>query len=423
MEQQTQIEIESGEQSSPFEQSMSQLLDMLDISTQKRGTHFYKATWDTEDHTRLTDVTRMTAKATGALKEERFGEFRQAQLRITENRAGEDEPTQRFVWCEVDSPQRPGTLVKLNLRALYSQYGYEVCDTKNVAKTLIDRVVTIDDCLALMSSLEGRKGDIGKGLAQKVNQFTADFLYRDLGDESLSVAEEADKLFALINHCQAFGKEVPKWVQGYLVSNLLQVISKQRVARRQLEPGEAMTILETGISEGIISNPGSMQRILGCPALYMYPYGTELLHKNLQGVGTKGPINIFGVERVKFATSYIVTRLLEAEATLPTTARDYLGTVGLRNIKERDHEELYKMMNGLVRVVDGDEAAEQFTHPRAIGSMFEHVLAKLHGENSDAAQIDFDQKSVEIVEAILEPLSMSRLGAQVLLDEAELEEW
>jgi hypothetical protein len=424
MEQPPQIETAEiiEQQPSAFEQSMEQLLGVLDTTEQKRGMYFYKATWDEQNPALLTSVARVSAKATGALKEERFGEFHQAQLRVKEEYNGFI--AERFIWCDAGLPLRPNERITLNLEALREQFGYEVCAGTNVAKDLIDHVESIDDCLTLTGSLQNRKGIfIGRELAQQVNRFTADFLYRDLGDESIDITEGSSKLFTLINQCEAFGQDVPKWVQGYLVSSLLQVISGQSSPRaKRLSADEAMTILESGIEQNVISRTGTLQRILGCPALYRYPYGTELLHKNLQATGAKGPVNIFGVDRVKFATSYIVMRLSADEAILPTPVRDYLNTVEPKNVKEKDYEELYKTMSELVCVVDGNEAAEQFFHPRAIGSMFEHVLVRLHGDKRDATQEDFDQKCVEIVEATLEPLSFNRLGARALLDEAELEE-
>lgn len=415
--------VEALEQPSAFEQSMGQLLDVLDSTEKKRGMYFYKALWDEEDPTVLVNVTQVSAKATGALKEERFGEFHQAQLRVKEECNGS--AVERLIWCEVSPPQRANERVRLNIPALREHFGYEACTGTNVARDLIERVESIDDCIKLLSLLEDREDIfIGQELAQKVNRFTADFLYRDLGDESADLAKGSSKLFTLIGQCEAFGQETPKWVQGYLASSLLQVISGQRSARTQnINPDAAMAILESGVEQGVISRPNTLQRILSCPALYRYPYGTELLYENLHAKGTNGPKNIFGVERVNFAMFYIVTLLRDCETDLPTPVKNHLNTIDLRRTKEEGYEELHKAMRELVSIVDSTEAAEQFAHPHAIGTMFEHVLEKLHGEDRDATQEEFDQKCVEIVEATLAPVLLKQIGEHALLDEAELEEW
>ena len=423
MEQPVQNErTEILEEPSAFEQSMRQLLDVLDSTEKRRGMYFYKAIWDEEDPTMLVNVARISAKATGALREERFGEFHQAQLRVKEEWASA--VGERLIWCEVNPPQRPNEQVRLNTTALRHHFGYEVCTGTNVASDLIKRVDSIDDCIKLMTLLQDKKGIfVGQELAQKVNRFTADFLYHDLKDETVDFNEGSDKLFTLISQCEAFGQEVPKWVQGYLVSSLLQVISGQRTARAQhISHEEAISIIESGVKRGVISRPNTMQRILGCTELYRHPTGTELLYENLHVKGTNGPKNIFGVERVSFTTSYIVTLLRDGESNLPAPAKNYLNTIDLRRTKEIGQEELYEIMRELVGIVDSTDAAEQYAHPHAIGNMFEHVLAKIHGDERDASQENLDQKSVEIVEAVLEPVFRRKLGTSALLDEAELEE-
>jgi hypothetical protein len=68
---------------SDYAQSTDQLLGLL--STAHNRTHYYTVSWDREVPGRVADITLMRATSTGAHREERFGQFHQAQMATGHN--------------------------------------------------------------------------------------------------------------------------------------------------------------------------------------------------------------------------------------------------------------------------------------------------------------------------------------------------
>jgi hypothetical protein len=404
-----------------YEQSMHQLFGLLDATpSQDALPRYYTVEWDEEDSTRITNVTVMTATPTGARRQERFGEFYQAQFHITERWGASDE-TQRFIWCATGA-RRHGTPIEPDLRALEQEHAYEPFHIDTVVGLLARRAQSIDDHIALARLMHSHDIRAIPELTENINKWIVQFVYGGPAHRSL----ERDSLFELLRICRSLGSEMPRWAQGNLISRLVQAASGQRIVPKgdtsqdaNQVAANAMATLEAAISQGVITDdPYNMQHILINAPLYKYPYATTLLHAELQNMTHSRRPTIFGVDRVAFAYNYIVQRFRAENTQVLAPVAAYLHTSALSGFAKKDAAELHHLLDKIVAAVDGPED----NLPPMLGGLsdaphtFAYILSRLHSRESatSEAQAQFDQQCVEVVRAILGPVMHKQLGEQAV---------
>jgi hypothetical protein len=125
---------------SDYAQSTDQLLGLL--STAHNRTHYYTVSWDREVPGRVADITLMRATSTGAHREERFGQFHQAQFAIDEVSLTDGDRAQRLIaWCRT-SPHQAGSRVRFNPAGWEGGGDYQEVSAETVIKTLAEQART-----------------------------------------------------------------------------------------------------------------------------------------------------------------------------------------------------------------------------------------------------------------------------------------
>ncbi len=418
-----------------FEESTAALLELLDTTPQRpRNPRFFRATWDAHEQRRLVGIDTMTARATGARKQELYGEFYQAQFEMTQ-RGSDDTESSEFIWIATGARRR-GMPITLHLDSLNREYGYQMLNTSNVANVLINQIETMDDCTTLLRSLKDRTGisEAWGQITEAVNGFTSDFAYRDFASlKTGNMAENVDKLFSLLEVASEYGQDVPRTTQGYLVSRLLRAVADKRLEHEseRLSSQEALDILESAFDRGVITSDHIVQRVFAFGPMYRYPSAIERMHSYLADrTHNRGPKNIVGTERTHFAATFVMTRLREEQ--LPEAVVAHMDNVRLSSEMRDSAKQNRTFLNDLLSLVARTiGSAEDVVQTTGIATTFEHVLELLHPE-ADDEQHALDQKCVEILSTVLSPSVAKKIGAKAtrtevedaaLLDADELEEW
>lgn len=420
-----------------FEESTVQLLSMLDeMPGRPTYPRYFSATWDEREPGRMTSLTNLKVRPTGARKQELYGEFYQAQFEIT-HRDQQGAESYDFIWAKTGA-QRRGESIVPDQEAFARDYGYQPLRITNVVKLLTQRVQTLDDCTYLLRSLKNRTGVsmASPYIANVVNTFTSDFAYRDFASlKADDMAENVDKLFGLLREAQAFGQDVPKSTQGFLVSRLLRAVAEKRASSDPagLNPQEALDILEAALDRDVITSPHAKQRVLAFAPIYRYPSGVERMHEYLEDPKhNKGPKNIVGVERVTFAAEFIMNRLLEEP--LPAViaekiSRTKLVIPGVQGRSEQNREIIGDLLLDAARALGARDDKLHGDPNTGTSSSFAYVLELLHPD-ADERQAAFDQKCIDIIEQVLTPPLVRKIGEKALLgedvpllDDDEREEW
>lgn len=409
-------------QRTPFEESASQLLMMLDEAPNKPADpRYYSVSWDRWKPGHMTSLTNMTVRPTGARKQELYGEFYQAQFEVTH--LGQDgSESYDFIWAETGA-QRRGNKITPNQAALARDHGYQPLNIGNVAKTLAEQIKTMDDCVYLLRSLQGRTGiAMASGyISNAVNTFTSDFTYRDFASLKIGkMTENVSKLFEMLREAQGFGQDVPKSTQGFLVSRLLRTVADKRLQSDPdcLNPQEALNILDAALDQGVITSPNIKQRVLGFAPLYRYTSAVERLHEHLEDPRhNRGPKNIVGTERTTFAVGFMMARL--REEPLPAPVVEHLAKVrlatGVVDVAEKNREILYDLLDTTARGL-GIEQVIDLTTSSGVVTTFAYILEALH-PGAGGEQRALDQKCVDIIEQALVPIVISKIGEKALLGE------
>lgn len=440
MEHQTPIPVESEasevlneRQPTVFEESTAQLLTMLDEAPNRPvNPRFFHAGWDRREPDRLVSLTTMTARPTGARKQELYGEFYQAQFEVTYCDQNGVE-SHDFIWAETGA-QRRGNPIKPNRDAFVRDYDYRPLNGGDVAKTLLDHVKNMDDCISLLRSLKGRDGISAAEpyIANLVNTFTGNFAYRGFASlKKGDVTENVHKLFELICEAQNFGQSVPKSTQSFLVSRLLRTVVDRNLQAEfdHLSPQEALDILGSALDQGVITNPHSKQRAFGYAPIYSYPSAVERLHEYLEDPDhNKGPKNVAGVERRTFTTGFVLARLRAEPAITEQLDGVKLSPVFIAGRAANDHAILTSMLSSVILSLNADERVLS-SRSSTIASTFAYALELLH-PNADEEQRVFDQKCIDIVRQALNPVITRKVGQKALqgkdvtlLDDDERESW
>lgn len=428
-------------QPTAFEESTSQLLAMLDETPYRpNNPRYYSAIWDEREAGRMTSLTSLVVKPTGARKQELYGEFYKAQFEVT-HCAQDGSESYEFIWAATGA-QRRGQKIAPNQEAFARDYGYQPLRITNVVKTLTDRARTLDDTAFLLRSLKGRTGVsmASPYIANLVNTFTGDFTYRDFAslDPSLEAGDmttNVGKLFDLLRMAQDFGQDVPKSTQGFLVSRLLRSVADRRLKSDPsgLNSQEALEILEAALDQDVITSSNIKQRVLGFTPMYRYPSAVERMHEYLQDPkNNRGPKNVVGVARATFAAGFVMARL--REEVLPAEAIKQIEKVrlatGVVDAAQQNHEILENMIVSVARTLGIEEEDIHVTNASGVAATFAYILEELHPE-ADEAQFAFDQKCVDIVEKVLmRSITYSKVGKKALqggnvtlLDDSEREDW
>jgi hypothetical protein len=411
-------------QPTAFEESASQLLTMLDKAPNRTlDPRYYSVSWDQQEPGRITSLTSLTVRATGARKQELHGEFYQAQFEVT-HRGQDGSASYDFIWAETGA-QRRGNPIIPNQAAFARDYGYQPLRITNVAKMLADRVKTMDDCTFLLRSLKDRTGIsmASSYIANTVNTFTSDFAHRDFTSlKTGDMTENVSKLFELLREAQGFGQDVPKSTQGFLVSRLLRAVANKQADSDPagLNPQEALDILGAALDQNVITSPHAKQRVFGSTPIYQYPSSVERMHEYLEDPKyNKGPKNIVGVERVTFAAGFVMARLREEQ--LPAVIAEKIAATklvppGVQDRVKQNREILGDLLLDTARALGASDNELHGDAGTGTSSTFAYVLELLHPD-ADEQQAALDQKCIEIVEQVLTPIIARKIGEKALLGE------
>jgi hypothetical protein len=419
-----------------YYQSAQQLFALLptDQAGDSASARYYKVTWDTAEPGVVNDITTMTASPTGARRQERYGLFYSAQFKVTETTSSGD-TTERFVWCYT-GPRRTRTPIEPDLPALAKTHDYQRLTPDNIVKTLTERASSIDDYLTLTRVMRQYDAQPVPSLVASINNLTYRLLYRSFDAPGESAATPSkDKIFELINTFAALNTDMPRAVQGYLISQALRTISVARMARTGAASetaDKAAVILEEAIGRGVIPDePRTMDRVFANGSIYTYPFATELVHAKLQAAPNYGSAKyVFGVKRVALAVDYIAA-VVEARSTpLSPQIDSFIRANYLSGREEGAPEHLYDLLNGLVQLVSAPQPSRRQPPAPMVHSLtdakgaFAYLLSAIGNEEgpTSEAQVAFDTKCVEVVEMVLAPLIRRRVGKPVVSSEVSEEQ-
>jgi|GEM_PF-4351970 len=392
-----------------YEQSAKQLLDLL-VTVQDESTeaYYYIATWSTEQPTHLEGVRLMTATATGARRQERWGQFHHAQFRLDES-DGITRSTQ-FIWRPT-RPQYSGEPITLDEQGLTEEFAYKRLTPDNIAQTLSARTESIDDSIALVRLMEHHGVTSSLHLELNVKRAIYDLAYYKI---------KPSKVFELIDASQRLDPQLSKNTQGHLVSVLLRAICNtlpgdpEGTAR---SPVAAAAILEEALQRGVISHEHrTVDRILARTEVYEYPFATSLLLAHLGGDGHMATKRIFGISRFSFAQAYILA-VIKAAVPVEPDAQALLpaNDTQLQSAEQRLHYLLQDLNDGWASSIRRKEQAKpQAPNVKHMTDEFSYIVDILHKAYPTTFSEDFAQQSIEAVETLLAPLLLQELGKRAV---------
>lgn len=409
---------------------------LFELATNVPEDVYYKVLWDEERPGNVVEVMTMRGTATGARKQEQRGAFSQAQFKLTETSDVDDSESQRFIWLQIGF-QTPGTTIEFNEENLKHDTGYHPLSSHDVTLELASHVVTLDDYANLINEMSQRKIAFPPELMTHSDKLVRRMTYQPL-DSDTGISPSS--LFEFIRVLEPIDAELTKHVQSRLLSKLLGAVG--RYGSTQAIQDEAASALERAVQQGVIPDePRLINRILGSHHVYKYPFATEMLHSRLSTVyGRAGARSVFSVERTAFASDYMAMvlrgRLRSGDGS--DEARQLVGGFlknnpimrfnAERKIAPFDSllhlashfgdqpevdEEVNEEANDAVILRSADLPVETLV---GVGRAFGEILHELQSSDPEIAtsQEEFDQKCVEIVEAVLQSLIQRKIAKKAI---------
>lgn len=420
----------TNERESTFDNSVNRLFSLLD----QEHASYFKAEWDEEYPQELSRITTMETAFTGARKQENKGRFSLVQAKIVEA-SDTGESNSRFIWLDTGL-QYPGTPITIDYKKLASEHGYHAVTPDTIVQTLVTRAETIGDYKTLVQALKGRDIKDGTELAKGLNAL----FYKLVFERSIAQANDLtpgfnaidsdQQLFELLQSLNGLGLEFAMNMQGHLLSRLLRGISLQSTHLKEHQVASvqdrAAALLEAALESGVLfSADVFVERICGYRTIYQYPFATNFLHEHLPDNSRLR--NIYGTERRAFVRNYITSVLAgrmkgqDEDTEVVRQTRHLLGALDGASGRLQDlvsFEPLFEVavsLDILKRLPESDRVTPD-AHLQYVPPVFYKLLAKLRSSNPQLRkeQKELDSKSREIVETLLRPITVRRLGKRTI---------
>ncbi len=403
-----------------FEQSISQLVGLA-LAYGETEDMYYKVTWQHDDPQAVETLTPMTASATGARRQELFGQFHQAQFRLVE-RAGTDAAAQHFIWTPVPPYQAGSERLQPDPTALHEALQYRRLTPDNIIKTLNDKAEVPEDYVVLNARIVAEDFTVRPEVKTNVRRLISQFVRGELDQ----TGEHADlSLFDLLESYHTVGVSLPSWAQQHLIAQLLASTHPMDPSQpeRAVVTQRALDMLSRSLEQGVIDLTHENRRqLLEHTQLFEYPFATHMLLDHF-GVpnANRWPHSIFVIERAAFTVEYIQGILQVVPREVNERARTHHGDASFRKESELL---LLIYVNQLARAVARpDENIVPIKSLADVAQTMRVVLerrppfARQNLSEKDAAEMI--DACVRAIEEILQPVITFRPKKQLTTPDAE----
>ena len=403
-----------------FEQSIERLYGLVDID---EPATYFRVRWDYEVKGRIDALELIDATPTGARKEERNGEFNQAQFIIRTHSDDGTVSEPRFEWLRTGF-KKPGTPIVAHAKSLTEDYGYRALTVDALTEVMVDKASTLSDYIAILEQTDNRDFELPVTFASGLSRAAQRAMDGPSSTRSRGVdSETKEMMFGVISKLNTDHGSLSLQIQSKVVSRLLgplrsyyDVIEEKADTELYAEKDEAMTALTSAFDEGHLANtPQIVHKVLSTPAVYEYPLGTDLLHAELaqHHYDNLRRQKIFSIQREDFIDDYMKyaiagrMRDIELEPDVAELAALYIKNRPVRYLDPKKRSQDYTF---LLRLADA--------LPDKFGRQTPMVAV---GNNNKKGAVDFEQartlKVYEAFERVLDHFSSNPGSDDLAIDE------
>lgn len=437
-----------------FEVSIKRLYDLTD----RDDSAFYmRIKWNEDEPSIIDSLELMEATPTGARRQERKGEFNQAQfiVRTHDDTGVVSEPL--FAWF-VTGLKTPGTPIVPHDESLQEDFGYHYITPGHITDILVKQAKTLNDYMSLMDAANERGVELPKEFVRGLKLASQRVLYGSaLSRVRLLKDVDLENVFTVRDTLCEVDEGLANQIQDKIVLRLTEpfrsgsyLFTNTNDADIANERNESAALLQEYRGAERLPNTAAVRhRLFEVPALFEHRFVTEMLYDEMTQYGYGVALsrrNIFTHRREDF-TAELIKSVLAGESrkvAMEPDVQRYLMSF-ITSSSDRyytDAKERKSATASLILAADQipdkfgfhtpftvpesqmDTREEEEMRTTKLYESFERILEYILQRSSEDRQDNeiYKQKCLEIVRILQRPLMIMNLGkkATETTKEAEL---
>lgn len=304
---------QSASEPTNFEVSIKRLYNLID---QDDSATYMRIKWNENESSVIDSLELMEAVPTGARRQERKGEFNQAQFKVRTHGDMEVVSESHYAWF-VTGLKSPGTPIVPHDDSLQENFGYDFITPENVTDILVKQAKTINDYMSLMNVANERGVELPKEFVRGLKLASQRTLYGSASNRVRLLKDiDLENVFTVRDTLREVDEGLANQIQDKIVLRLTEpfrsdgyLYSGAHNVDSVKERDESAAMLQGYLSTERLPNTAAVRhRLFEAPMLFEYRFVTDMLYDEITQHTYSVALsrrNIFTYRREDFTTEFI----------------------------------------------------------------------------------------------------------------------